>query len=103
MTDEMNANVQHNNDPVVRSSLGKAGMVIANALSSPRRVGFWYNRGKELARPTLKPTHIEPRVCSLLQYFLTGRILFFSVGAVLAFALPYLFVRFALLGVSGKI
>lgn len=38
MTDEMNASVQHTNDPVVRSSLGKAGMVIANALSSPRRV-----------------------------------------------------------------
>jgi len=41
ISDEMNANVQHNNDPVIRSSLGKAGVVIANALSSPRRVGYF--------------------------------------------------------------
>eukprot|EP00752_Nemacystus_decipiens_P006071 g5479.t1 len=50
MTDEINSSVQHTNDPVVRSSLGKAGMVIANALSSPRRE---LNRLKEaLNRPT---------------------------------------------------
>ena len=40
----MNASIQHNNDPVVRSSLGKAGVVIANALSSPRRVGGGWNQ-----------------------------------------------------------
>lgn len=38
VSDEMNASVQHNNDPVVRSSLAKAGTVIANAITSPRKV-----------------------------------------------------------------
>ncbi|CAM9724786.1 unnamed protein product, partial [Ectocarpus fasciculatus] len=49
-SDEVNASMQHNNDPVVRSSLAKAGTVIANAITSPRKE---LNRLKEaLNRPS---------------------------------------------------
>lgn len=39
MTDEINANVQHTNDPVVRESLEMAaGVSPSTAISSPRKV-----------------------------------------------------------------
>ncbi|CAN0018411.1 unnamed protein product, partial [Scytosiphon promiscuus] len=61
ISDEMNANVQHSIDPVVRSSLSKAGVMVANALTSPRRE---LNRLKEAlnkpsrlhASPSISPT-----------------------------------------------
>lgn len=51
VSDDMNASVQHSVDPVVRSSLGKAGMMVANALTSPRRVSCEFLRQKPCMPP----------------------------------------------------
>lgn len=80
MTDEINASVQHTNDPVVRSSLGKAGMVIANALSSPRRVSMtavYVTLGETAPKADRHPCR-----CCIGEVLLSLLLLLLSLGVI---------------------